>query len=55
MDYVYAAMWLLIGFLLIFRMGKEHKVFYLAGGFFLLLGIWRLADIFAPQDLFAGV
>lgn len=55
MDYVYAAMWLLIGFLLIFRMGKEHKVFYLAGGFFLLLGIWRLVDIFAPQDLFAGV
>lgn len=54
MEYVYAGMWLLVGLILIFRMGKENRVFYLAGAFFLVLGGWWLADIFTEQDLFAG-
>lgn len=55
MTYVYAAMWLVVGFLLIFRMAKENKVFYFAGAFFLLLGGWWLANAFSPVNLFAGV
>ncbi len=54
-EYAYAALWLLSGLLLIFRFGRENKVFYALGAFFLLLGAWWLADIFVPEDLFAGV
>lgn len=54
MEYVYAGMWLLIGLILIFRMGKENKVFYLAGAFFLILGGWWLANAFTEQNLFDG-
>ena len=55
MTYVYAAMWLVVGFLLIFRMAKENKVFYFAGAFFLLLGGWWLANALSPVNLFDGV
>lgn len=55
MTYVYAAMWLLVGLILIFRMGRENRVFYGAGAFFLLLGGWWLADAIRPENLFAGV
>ena len=54
MEYVYAGMWLLVGLILIFRMGKENKVFYLAGAFFLILGGWWLANALTEQNLFAG-
>lgn len=54
MTYVYAAMWFVVGFLLIFRMAKENRIFYLAGAFFLLLGGWWLADALLPVNLFAG-
>lgn len=54
MGFFYAAMWFIAGFILIFSLAKEHKVFYFAGGFFLLLGAWWLADAFVPEDLFAG-
>ena len=55
MEYVYAGMWLLVGLILIFRMGKENKVFYLAGAFFLVLGGWWGANIFTQEDLFSGI
>ena len=55
MEYVYAGMWLLVGLILIFRMGKENKVFYLAGAFFLVLGGWWGANIFTQEDLFSGM
>ena len=35
MGYVYAAMWLIAGLILIFRLSKENKIFYVAGGFLL--------------------
>lgn len=54
MQYVYAAMWLASGLLLIFRMGRENRVFYAAGAFFLLLGGWWLADAVLPGDQFGG-
>lgn len=55
MEYVYAGMWLLVGLILIFRMGKENRVFYLAGAFFLILGGWWLANALTEVNLFAGV
>lgn len=55
MDYLYSAMWLIVGFLLIFRMGKENRIFYPLGGYFLFLGVWRAADSLSPENLFAGV
>lgn len=54
MEYVYAVMWLLVGLILIFRMGKENRVFYFTGAFFLVLGGWWLANALTPMDLFAG-
>ena len=54
MAYVYAAMWLIVGLILIFRLGKENRVFYVAGGFFLILSGWWIANIVSPEDLFAG-
>lgn len=56
MDFVYAIMWLLAGAILIFRMGRENRVFYIAGGFFVFLGCWWLADALMPQLLlFEGI
>ena len=56
MDYFYATMWFIVGLVLIFSISKENKVFYIAGGFFLLLGGWWLGTALLPvQDLFAGV
>ena len=55
MEYVYAGMWLVVGLILIFRMGKENKVFYLAGAFFLVLGGWWLANALTEVNLFEGV
>ena len=54
MHYVYAAMWAAAGLILIFRMGKENRVFYGAGAFFLILGGWWLADAILPGNQFAG-
>lgn len=54
MGYVYAGLWVIVGLILIFSAAKENKVFYFAGGFFLLLGAWWAADSFLPQDLFQG-
>ena len=49
MGYVYAAMWLIAGLILIFRLSKENKIFYVAGGFFLVLGVWWLLDSLFPD------
>lgn len=55
MTYLYAAMWFLIGLILIFRMGRENRVFYGVGAFFLLLGGWWFADAVLSVNLFEGV
>ena len=55
MGYVYAAMWFLIGLILIFRMSRENKIFYFAGGYFILLGCWWMANTLMPSlHLFTG-
>ncbi len=52
MGYIYAAIWFIVGLTLIFSVAKEHKVFYFAGGFFILLGGWWLADTLFPESQF---
>lgn len=55
MGYFYAIMWFAVGLILIFSISKENKVFYFAGGFFMLLGAWWLADCLMPEKgLFEG-
>ncbi|MGN0478729.1 MAG: hypothetical protein ACI4GO_04810 [Hominenteromicrobium sp.] len=56
MGYFYAAMWIIAGLVLIFRLSKENRIFYLAGAFFLVLGGWWLVDALRPEWLvFQGV
>ena len=55
MDIIYAIVMLIAGLILIVSLSKENKVFYVAGGYFLLLGIWWLVDFFQKDvNLFAG-
>lgn len=54
MPYVYAALWLVIGFILILKYRKESPIFYAAGGFFFFLGFWWGADAILAVDLFAS-
>ncbi len=55
MEYVYAGMWVIAGLILIFRMSRENKIFYFAGGYFIFLGGWWLADALLPTvHLFSG-
>ncbi|MFI3206535.1 MAG: hypothetical protein R3Y33_04760 [Clostridia bacterium] len=55
MEYFYAVMWLAIAFMLIFKMSKENKIFYMLGAYFAIMGIWWIADAQTPElDLFSG-
>lgn len=55
MGYFYAILWFAVGLVLIFSISKENKIFYFAGGFFILLGGWWLADSLMPEaELFSG-
>ena len=54
MEYIYTVMWLLAGLILIFKLGRENKIFYFTGGFFLVLGIWWLLDILLTVKMFEG-
>ncbi|MDF1494471.1 hypothetical protein [Caproiciproducens sp. CPB-2] len=54
MPYVYAAMWVAAGLILIFRMSRENRVFYALGAFFLLLGGWWFADAALAVNPFSG-
>ena len=47
-------MWLVIGLILIFAMAKENKIFYLAGGYFLFLGTWRILEQLFAFKMFTG-
>lgn len=56
MGYMYAAIWFIAGLVLVFRLVKENKIFYLAGAFFFVLGGWWLADAIQPAwQVFQGV
>lgn len=55
MAYVYAAVWFAVGLLLLLRMGRENRVFYPLGVFFLFLGVWWGAGAATGINLFIGV
>lgn len=38
MGYVYAALWFIVGMILVFKMGKENKAFFCSWRLFLFLG-----------------
>lgn len=55
MQYFYGFLWIAVGLILLFSMTKESRIFYVAGGFFLLLGGWWVADALLPEvKLFEG-
>lgn len=47
-------MWFVVGLILIFRMSKKNRIFYVAGVFFILLGGWWLAAAMGTTNLFVG-
>ena len=56
MGYLYAAIWIVAGVILMTRLRKENRVFLIAGIFFEVLGLWWLgATAFPAWDLFNGV
>ena len=55
MGYFYGFLWIAVGLILLFSMTKESRIFYFAGGFFLFLGAWWVADSIMPAvNLFEG-
>lgn len=55
MDYMYGAIFLMAGLMLIFKLSKENKIFYFAGAYFLVFGGWWIANALTPEvDLFSG-
>lgn len=54
MAYVYAGMFFVAALLLVFRLGKENKVFYFAGGLCFYMSVWWLLDELLQVDLFKG-
>jgi len=54
LQYIYSAMWFIVGFILILRMGRENRVFYPLGSFFIILGGWWLANAVYKINLFEG-
>lgn len=55
MGYFYGFLWIAVGLILLFSMTKESRIFYFAGGFFLFLGAWWVADSMMPAvNLFEG-
>lgn len=56
MNYMYAVIWLVAGLILILQLSKENKIFYVAGGYFIVLGAWWLVDAIQPAwAVFEGV
>ena len=55
MEFMFPIVILAAGLILIFSLSKENKVFYVAGGYFLVLGIWWLIQGLMPEtNPFAG-
>ena len=56
MGYMYAAIFIVAGLILIFQLSKENKIFYLAGAYFVMMGAWWLVDVLKPGlEAFSGV
>ncbi len=56
MGYMYAAIFIIAGLILIFQLSKENKIFYLAGAYFVVMGAWWGVDALRPAlKVFEGV
>lgn len=55
MEYVYGMVWFAVAAILILKMSKENKIFYMLGGYFVVLGIWWILNAWKPElGLFVG-
>ncbi len=54
MGYVYAALWLVVGMVLVFKMGRENKAFYAVGGFFFFWAVWQLLGEILNVNMYDG-
>ena len=55
MGYLFPVVWFLAGFILVFLMGRESRVFYPIGAFFMFLGAWWLANTLSGVNMFTGI
>lgn len=55
MGYVYVALWLIVGMILVFKMGRENKAFYAVGGFFLFWGVWQTLNEILDVNMYDGI
>ena len=55
MQYIFAAMWLAVGALLIISLSKENKIYIIAGCYFITLGIWWLLNVLWEGIMFKGM
>ena len=56
MSYMYAAIFIIAGLILLFQLSKENKIFFLAGGYFILMGGWWVVNALKPAwEVFSGV
>ena len=58
MEFMFPIVILAAGLILIFSLSKENKVFFLAGGYFLVLGAWlggRMFHGLASEQLYRNV
>ena len=49
MDYLVGGVMVIAGLILIFSLSKENKIFYLAGGYFVVMGGWWIANAALPE------
>lgn len=54
MNYVYSALWFIIGVLLIVKFRSESKAIYALSVYFFILGIWWLVNELTAVDLMYG-
>ena len=56
MGYMYAAIFIIAGLILIIQLSKENKIFYLAGAYFVVMGGWWVVDGLRPDlSVFSGI
>lgn len=48
-DYIYTAMWFICGILLVFRLGKEKKIFIFSGISLASIGVWWGINIYTKE------
>ncbi len=54
MGYVYAALWFVVGMVLVFKMGRINKAFYAVGGFFFFWAVWQLLNEILDVNMYEG-